>query len=884
MAGQDLLVETHSVRFVLEANGSIKSLLEKGKAHEWLATEPRAFASVRKAAKYHPAASLTRDGELWRVDFGRAQVQADFRITTAAHYVVFELVRVQGDGVEEVRFGQMQVTCRETAGSWLGAYWNEQFAVALLGLSDRVHVQLLGNGVLAASVYPEFGMEGQRAVLVAAPKSQLLDIVQEVERDFGLPSPRLGGQWAKTSRAVRSGYLFTDLTESNADETIRFARLGGFEYIMTYSGTWSTSLGSYPIRTGNFPQGEASLKATVDKCHAAGLKVGLHFLTSFVGKSDPLVRPRPDPRLLKDDQATLAADIDEKMTEIMATGSLASFPTVGAFYGDTKAGFDIQIDDELIQYRAIGGTSTNTFLRCTRGFAGTRAGPHKAGARIHHLVERYGCYLADLRTTLKGEISDRVAGVINRCGFDMVYFDGGECNAANGPSWYWVSQQQDDVCRRVTRELLVQGSGGTAWTWHWFARGACDDFAAIAPKQYLDYHKIADSWTRYTQSFLPADLGWWGFLADEPDHPATMPDEVEYYAARMVALDTPVSLETNLAALKRNGRTEEMLKRLSEYEQLRLGGTVPKAVREKLRTGEWRLTRDGSKPAFSPIRYDVHRVTVPGDLTVTNAFGAQPMKFRLQAVPTLAPAGDKANLTLLYAEPATALSLPAANAPMPGAMASQTNFAKPMDLLRHRALAVRVRVDGPTPTAVGPFAVLNVQLEAAGKKYRDHYIDLNFTGEKTIILPEPTTERMLPEFRPAHANYAFKAAMRGFDYRHVVSLNLRWMRVPKGQPATCSVTSVEALAESEAPLNHPELIVDGKTLAIPADLRTGDYAEFWADGSLKVLDRNGALLSSIKTEDAPLALQPGENHVLLRAAAPAPAKLTCITTGDAVSW
>lgn len=98
---------------------------------------------------------------------------------------------------------------------------------------------------------------------------------------------------------------------------------------------------------------------------------------------------------------------------------------------------------------------------------------------------------------------------------------------ANGPFWYWVSQQQDDVCRRVTRELLVQGSGGTAWTWHWFARGCCDDFAAIAPKQYLDYHKIADSWTYYQQSFLPADLGWWGFLADEPDHPATMPDEVD---------------------------------------------------------------------------------------------------------------------------------------------------------------------------------------------------------------------------------------------------------------------------------------------------------------------------------------------------------------------
>jgi hypothetical protein len=882
-AGQESPFENELVRLALTANGSTKSLIEKNAAHEWHATEPRAFASVRKAGKYYPAAGLAHDGELWRVDFGQSQVRADFRITASPHYVVFELVRVQGEGVEEVRFGEMQVTCTENTGWWLGAYWNERFTVALVGLSDRVNVQLLGNGVLAASVYPEFGMEGQRAVLVAAPKSQFLNVVQEVERDFGLPSPKLGGQWAKTSRAVHTGYLFTDLTESNADETIRFARLGGFEYIVTYSGTWSSSLGSYPINTSNFPQGEASLKATVGKCHAAGLKVGLHFLTSFVDKSDPLVRPRPDPRLLKDDQATLAADIDEKTVEITATGPLTSFPTEGAFYGDTKAGFDIQIDDEMIQYRAIGGPDSRTFLRCTRGFAGTRATPHKAGAKIHHLVERYGCYLADLRTTLKGEISDRVAGVINRCGFDMVYFDGGECNMANGPFWYWVSQQQDDVCRRVTRELLVQGSGGTAWTWHWFARGCCDDFAAIAPKQYLDHHKIADSWTYYTQNFMPVDLGWWGFLADEPDHPATMPDEVEYYAARMLAMDTPVSLETNLAALKRNGRTEEMLKLLGGYEQLRLGGMVPTSVRERLRTGEWHITQGGSNPAFSPIRYDVHRVNVPGELTVINAFGAQPMKFRLQAVPVLAPVGDKANLTLLHTEPATELGMPAANAPMPGAMARQASFASPMDLLHHRALAVRLHVDGPAPTANGQCAVLNVQLEAAGKTYRDLYIDLNFTGEKTVVLPEPTTERMLPEFRPAPANYAFKAAMYGFDYRHIIALNLRWMRVPNDQPVKCSIASVEALAESEVPLRHPELIVGETTLAIPADLKTGDYAEFWADGSLKVFDRNGTLLSSVDVQGAPL-LRPGENHLVLRAAAPAPAKLTCITLGDALSW
>jgi hypothetical protein len=56
--------------------------------------------------------------------------------------------------------------------------------------------------------------------------------------------------------------------------------------------------------------------------------------------------------------------------------------------------------------------------------------------------------------------------------------------------------------------------------------------------------------------------------------------------------------------LKRNGRTEELLELLGNYERLRLAGAVPAAVREKLRRGQWHMSREGGKPVFRPIRYD----------------------------------------------------------------------------------------------------------------------------------------------------------------------------------------------------------------------------------------------------------------------------------------
>ena len=360
-----------------------------------------------------------------------------------------------------------------------------------------------------------------------------------------------------------------------------------------------------------------------------------------------------------DGRSRLAADVDAAAVELRAAGPLADFPREGAFYGDARQGMDLLVDREIIHYAGIGGPGGQTLLGCARGFNRTAPAPHRAGATIHHLCERYGSYLVDLRTSLKDELAERVAGVFNRCGFDMIYFDGGECNMANGPYWYWVSQQQMAVYDRMRRDVLVQGSGGTPWTWHIFARGCCDDFAAVAPKQYLDLHKIADSWRSYTDSFMPAELGWWGFLEDTPHNPATSPDEVEYYAVRMLALDTPVSLETNLSALKRNGRTEELLELLGSYERLRLANAVPAAVREKLRRGEWHMSRpgEGDSPIFAdhgfaavpgksgqspgysfrPIRYDTQRVALPGEARAANLFACA-----AAAVPLAGRAGARA--------------------------------------------------------------------------------------------------------------------------------------------------------------------------------------------------------------------------------------------------
>ena len=865
-AAQDFVFETGAARLTIRADGTVGGLVEKQNGKELPGPAGEAFAAAVKGGKAFPASAVKRRGGALHVTFGTSGIDADYRITARTDYIAVELTALRGDGVEELRLMQIHVPLANS-GSILGVRWDDQFTVCLMGLGEAVNSRVEGPAVVA-SVYPAFGMEGEGAAIIAVPTPRFLDTVQKVERDFKLPSPALGGVWTKSSQDVRTSYLFTDLTEDNVDETIRYAKLGGFRYILVYSDTWSASLGSYPINTRNFPHGEAGLKATIDKCHAAGLKVGLHTLTSFVAKNDPLVRPNPSPWLLKDAETALGGDVSETATELAAGSPLTAFPPDG----------DLEIGDEIVHCGRIDGAR---FVQCARGFAGTQPAPHKAGARIYHLAERDGAYLADLKTPLKEAIADRVAGLINRCGFDMVYFDGAELNAADGPAWYWMGPQETAIWRKAKRELLVQGSAVAGWTWHIFSRGVCDDGAAVAVKEYLDYHKIPDYLQPYRNDFLPAELGWVSLLSDAPAYPATTPDEMEYYAVRMLALDTPVSYETSLSALKANGRSVEMLKLLGAYDQLRLSGAVGRETRLKLTAGEWHMTQPGE---FHPIRYDAQRVSVPGQITIHNGFGDQPLKFRLRAEPVLAAAGDPSNAVLLREDSPLELPPPDDRAAMPGALIqridlTQAQRGKLLDLTTRRALAVQLEVEAPAP-ALNEKPVLNLQLEAAGKGYRDYYIDLDSSGPRTIVLAEPGTNRMLAEFRPAPSNYPFKDAMNGvFDYANVVALNLRWMRYPKGSGARCRMGRVEALQERSGVLSGVEIRAGSSSIAIPGELKTGDYAEYWADGTIRVFDRNGVLLSTAPAKAGP-QLKAGGSQVALKAAGPGVVVFTAITMGE----
>ena len=217
---EEFVFETRTVRYILGSNGRTISLLDKSIGKERLGNKTTPFAQVHIAGKTWPVTSLQREGDTLLAKFGGSKVQARYRILARDTHLTVELSAVEGAQPESIELCRLQSASLQRTGSVLVVKWDEDFAICLMALSERVHSQVMGKDTLAASVYPEFGMVGEKVALIAVPTTTFLNVVQEVEKTYGLPSPSIGGVWAKQSPDVDTNYLFVDVSKETADQVI----------------------------------------------------------------------------------------------------------------------------------------------------------------------------------------------------------------------------------------------------------------------------------------------------------------------------------------------------------------------------------------------------------------------------------------------------------------------------------------------------------------------------------------------------------------------------------------------------------------------------------------------------------------------------------------
>jgi hypothetical protein len=397
--------------------------------------------------------------------------------------------------------------------------------------------------------------------------------MERFETAAGLPCPRPGGVWNKTSPWIKRSYFFlTDFRESQFDEALAIARRGGFHTILLGQESWSRGTGHYEIDRDRFPEGLDGLKRTFQRFKDAGFRVGLHFLGPSVYPPDPYLTPVPDRRLVHGAVATLAAGVDEKATTLPTAESPQGFPAEDGGY--EGSGTVLQIGNALIWYGQRALDAPFGFRECRRGHLGTKPAAHAKGDRVTHLVRSYGYHMFDMDTTLLDEVAGHFARVANACGIDMIYFDGSE--RLQGDHWYYNGRLHKAFYDQLqNKDMLLQASSYSHFSWHILARSASADGHGDL-KGYLD--ERSGWFTSFHRDWMPLDIGWYyGY------DPSATPDMFEYILGATIGYDSSMSFQVSVSAAVRQPFTGEILDLIARYEKLRLSGRVPEEMRQRLR-------------------------------------------------------------------------------------------------------------------------------------------------------------------------------------------------------------------------------------------------------------------------------------------------------------
>jgi hypothetical protein len=885
-----LLGENRHLRFAVGADGTGVRFVDKRTGKNHVARANQALCHVLVGGKACMADSVKNDGREFVVGFDGTDVTARLRVVARDEHLVLEVAGGNGEGVAAFTFIDVELNMKDSE--------SEAFAACAMALNLQTNVWEIPQPMarLRAMCYPRFGLAGAQVGLIGCPSSELRRIMQAVVTEAPeLPKSPLGGPWAMEPEVNRGSYLFnfTDLTERTVDDWIALCRQLGITQIDFHGGT-SFRFGDCRPNPKLYPNGFTSLKAVIDRLHAADIKAGLHTYAFFIDKDAPWVTPVPDPRLGKDATYSLAGDLTASETAVPIEESTQGRSTKTGFF--VRNSMTLQIDDELIVYKGFTTEPPYVFTGCERGALGTKAAAHEKGAKVYHLKQCFFRFVPDGDSTLLTEVAAKTAEAYNTCGFDMMYLDAldGEGilgGAENG--WHYGSKFTWELFRRLEKPPVMEMSTFHHHLWYVRSRMGAWDHPNRGHKKYIDIHVQANE--GIARCFLPGHLGWWAVktwsgVQDEP----TFVDDIEYLCCKCIGTEVGLSVmgvdPNTIESKPAYVRLAEVMRR---YEAVRHSGKLDEATRALLRQPDHDFSLiEGSNgsPRFRRMHYAKH--TVRGldgwsnVWTAENPYGQQPLKVRVEALMSAKPYDSPEGQAVLAFDGKESFGKPTAaegvevkwdvedessrpwassgvisarntgDAARKSAWASVVRTFDPaLNIHEHEALGVWVKGDGRDE-------LLNIQLRSPQHMTRgigEHYIDVDFEGWRYFELIEPDSVRYTRYGWPyGHPYFIFREDVR---YDAIESVGVWLNDVPADETVACRLSPVRALPTAAATIRNPSLAVGGRRIVLPVSMESGSYLELLADDTARVYGRDGETLQEAKLQGERPVLMPGENEI-----------------------
>jgi len=912
-AKEVLRLETRWATMSIGDDGTILSLKEKGSGRELIAERQPVLAVQQTSGRRLQARRMRRQDDLLIADFPRGTGSAAIRIEAKDQYFVVTPAAVDVADVARFTFFQLSAEPNEYIGRMAGLASDDRSGVCLRSLALEVGVSLGGRTPrLQAATTAEHGLIGHRIGLAAGPRQHLIEMLRSMAENESVPTSHCGGPWSMAAEETRGSYLFANLAAKDTDAWIELARRGGFTNIHLHG--WWTTLGHYEPRKAYFPNGLGDMKATAERIRAAGLKPGFHTLTACISTADPWVTPVPSPHLIASNSYTLAKPLSAADTTILVNEAPASGHDL--IWSYSCNGNALRVGNELIRYSGISRTAPYAFLDCERGAFNTQATAHPKDTAVDYLQQRYLAFYPDPKSPLASELADRIAKVYNECGLEMIYFDGSE----GMRSRYGVDAMRWAIFQRLDGGVTEASQWGhNSWWFH--SRLGAWDHPVWAMKRFHDEHIRLASRFRLSDLLEP-QLGWWAPRGPSSVARGHFPDEMEYFAAKNLAIDGPMSIQgVHATGRPWNARMEEQLTILGWYERLRLARYFDESTLKRLREpgSEFRLRQNAEgRWRFTPAHMAKHRISAMGNgserWVTENPFARQPLRVRLEALYSVAPYDD-AQATMLadFTDPSTLN-----NRRNAAGVSSQVELET--DDIKAGGRSLRIRATNANDTSRGAWsqigttykhpyfsmmpgdamglwvkgdgsgALLNIQIRSPREYHgciSDHYIDLDFVGWRYVelLLRERDSERLTDYTWPYSGAGGSHAVYRNsVDRAHLSEVNVLLNEIPAGGQVDILLSPIHSLSSGKVEIANPQLQIGPTTVTFPVTLQSGQYIELEEMDDCVLYDERGELIRRFGPQAETLpSLAEGSNSLRFDCEAPkdasARAEVTVVSLG-----
>ena len=897
-------------RYVVSEEGRNLEFTDLASGRNLLRTNAPSYAAViRRGEKEYPATRVQREADRLRLSFGESGVEARLKVEPSPAGVVLTLESVSAE-VTSIRFLDVPLD--------LQAMPSEDFGACALSLNliTRVDALPVLQRDLRASAEAKFGLVGAKVAVVAGPMGGMLEKLRTTLTTSGeLPRCDVAGPWAPDVPFSHGSYLFNfgTLVETNVTEWIESVRRVGFSQIDNHGGGSFFRFGDFELDRTKWPEGWNTFGRIVGRLHAEGIGSIFHTYAFFIDKRSKYVTPVPDPRLDAFRKFTLAEPVDAAATEILVNESTANLSTLTGFFEHNSV--VLHVDDELVTFSGFSKQPPWRITGLKRGAHDTKASAHARGAKARHLKECFGLFVPNPESTLFEEIAANHADVVNRCGFDGLYLDAIDGSSIlRGPDecWYWADKFVVEIQKRLKKPVGMEMSAMWHHFWQYRTRWQAWDVPRRGHERFIDLHAESVN----GGLMLPLHLGWWELFAyDPPQVEPSYPEVMEHLGARLIGWNAGISLTAGMdrRALLRTPLFARAAEILRTCEEARRSSRFDEATRARLRDPARRFAMvreaDG-KVGFREMESHSQTVAVGEPWTfawsVTNAFGRQPARFRIEALASVSNRLDGVGVRLAdwSHEPAAAWKQSAApgvafvsglgtnltsgwsvlgatragQVERRGAWAKwEKRFDPVFDAKNGKALMVEVEGDGSG-------ALLAIRLESPQHigygAIADRYITLDFTGRRKFTLVETESTRW-SDFVWNDGKHPYGVYRELVQFAALESVGVWLQNLPPDCEVRVGLGPITAVPLVSAPVVNPRIRRGDRTVEFPVTLTSGSWIEANGPGDCSVFGPKGESLGSVTPRGDWPEFEVGLNRLGFESAgengSPARAKITSFT-------